>query len=838
MPSLRTSSVLTPAARAGDKEYDVGKTGFRIQDSEVRSQKSEERIRDSGFRIQEREEVLAIISAPPVTPTWLTRALAILLGLLSIPFVSGAAHGATIKGTVYDPSGRAVPNVRVSLLQSLTALDERQTDAKGECQFEGLAKGTYRLVANAPGFSASTADVEVGEDQTRSVDLHLALSAVQQQVVVSASLEGALAPQLGSSVSTVSEQEIDDRGAQSVTDVLRGVPGIALDDSGRRGGVTGVFIRGGDSNYNLVMVDGIQLNEFGGDFDFAPLPADGVDHVEVTRGPESALFGSNAVTGVVNIVTRRGEGPPHFEVQAEGGSLTNGRFLTGGSGLTHDLSWAYDLTRRFLTGGSGLTHGLSWAYDLSRLDSGGTVQNDRYRNQSAILSLGYRRSERRQVDFHFFGNANDAGDPGPYGSDPDGLFTGIDTYSRNKQNLFGYQGSYTEQVSSRFRQVVTGSVATNDYYFRSPYGDSFSNNLRGVLDTRSEVAVSNKDFLVAGFEYNREQFKNTYVDDANSNPFLLPRTSLAYFVEDRWSPSARLFVMAGLRLDDLSTHSLPAGDDGARPFIPASSITKLNPRVSAAYMARKSDSASWLGMTRLHGSFGTGIRAPNGYELAFTDNPHLKPEKSVSFDSGIEQRFFDSKAFLDLTYFYNKFEDQIVTLGGSLTNLSTFISDNLGNSRAQGLEASFRLRPTRSLQVSGEYTLLGTAILTLDGSSLVQAPFHVGQELIRRPKNSGGFNMTWQHRRLTLNTNAYLRGPTLDLEPNDGVYACSFGLQCLFPDKGYVVLNGGFSYNLTRGVEIYGHLNNLLDQKYEEVLGYPALPLNFLAGVKFTFPAD
>jgi outer membrane receptor protein involved in Fe transport len=391
--------------------------------------------------------------------------------------------------------------------------------------------------------------------------------------------------------------------------------------------------------------------------------------------------------------------------------------------------------------------------------------------------------------------------------------------------------------------VTTGTLATNEYYFLSPPaagGDSFANNLRGVLNTRSEVAISNKDFLVAGFEYNREQYKNTYVADANGNPFLLPRTSLAYFVEDRWNPSARLFVTAGLRLDDMSTHSLPSSGDysGARPFIPASSITKLNPRVSAAYMARQSDSGSWLGATRVHGSFGTGIRAPNGFELAFTDNPHLKPEKSVSFDSGIEQRFFDSRALLDLTYFYNKFDDQIVTIGGSLTNLSTFTSDNLGNSRAQGLEASFHLRPTRSLQVSGEYTLLGTAILTLDGSSLVQAPFHVGQELYRRPRNSGGFNITWQHRRLTLNTNAYLRGQTLDVEPNEGVDACAAGLPCLFPDKGYVVLNGGFSYRLTHGLEIYGHLNNLLDRKYEEVLGYPALPLNFLAGVKFTFPAE
>jgi outer membrane receptor protein involved in Fe transport len=758
--------------------------------------------------------------------------LGVVLGLLSILFVSTAIHAATIEGTIFDPSGRAVPNVRVSLLQSLTALDERQTDAEGEYKFEGLAKGAYRLVANAPGFSASTADVEMREDQTRSVDLRLALSAVQQQVVVSASLGGSLAPQLGSSVSTISEQEIDDRGAQNVTDVLRGIPGVALDDTGRRGGVTGAFIRGGDSDYNLVMVDGIQLNEFGGDFDFAPLPADGVDHIEVARGAESALFGSNAVTGVVNIVTTRGEGPAHFDFQAEGGNFT---------------------TRRFVTGGSGLTHGLSWAYDLSRLDSGGTVTNDSYRNQSAILSFGYHRSEQRRLEFHFFGNANDVGDPGPYGSDPDDLYNAplypggpsdyqVGLTARNKQNIFGYEGSYSEEITPRFRQVVTGSVATNDYYFIYPAddgGDSFSNNLRGVLNTRSEVAISNKDFLVAGFEYNREQIKNTYVADANNVPFLLPRTSLAYFVENRWNPSNRLFVTAGLRLDDLRTHSLPPGDDGVRPLIPASSITKLNPRVSVAYMARETDSGSWLGMTRLHTSFGTGIRAPDGFELAFTDNPHLKPERSVSLDGGVEQRFFGSRTLLDLTYFYNKFDDQIVTLGGSLTNLSTFVSDNLGNSRAQGLEASFHLRPTRSLQVSGEYTLLSTAILTLDGSTLVQAPFHVGQELIRRPKNSGGFNITWQRRRLTLNTNAYLRGQTLDTEPNEGVYACLYyGLPCLFPDKGYVVLNGGFSYRLTHGLEIYGHLNNLLDRKYEEVLGYPALPLNFLAGVKFTFPAE
>ena len=794
----------------------VGRIGFRIQESGVRRQKAESRkqnaegrIEDSGFRW-----------APFLLP-----------GLLSILLVGAVVRAATIEGTVLDPSGRAVPNVRVSLLQSLTALDERRTDAQGEYRFGGLGKGSYRLLANAPGFSASSAQVEVGEDQTARMDLLLTLSALAQQVVVSASLEGSLAPQLGSSVSIISDQEIDDRGAQNITDVLRGVPGVALDDTGRRGGVTGVFIRGGDSDYNLVTVDGIQLNEFGGYFDFAPLPADGVDRVEVTRGAESALFGSNAVTGVVNIVTTRGDGPPHFDFQAEGGNFT---------------------TRRFVTGGSGLIHGLSWAYDFSRLDTGGTVTNDGYRNQSAIVSLGYGSGERRQADFHFLGNANVVGDPGPYGSDPDDLYNApiypggpsdyqVGLVARNKQNLFGYEGSYFEQFTSSFRLVVTASGATNDYYFSYPAsdgGDSYSNTLRGVLNTRAEIAVSNKDFLVAGFEWQREQFEDTYVADENNNPFILPRTTLAPFVEDRWSPSSRLFVTAGLRLDDLRTGSLPPGDYGTRPLIPASSITKLNPRASAAFLPRESDSGSWLGVTRLHASFGTGIRAPDGFELATTNNPLLKPEKSISFDSGVEQRFFNSRGVLDLTFFYNRFDDQIVTLGGSLTNLSTFITDNLGNSRAQGLEASFRLRPTHSLQVSGEYTLLDTAILALHGSTLVQAPFSVGQELLNRPKHSGSFNITWQRGRLMLNSNAYSRGQALNLEPNDGVYACELGLTCLFPDKGYAVLNGGFSYRLRRGLEIYGHLNNLLDHKYEEVLGYPALPLNFLAGVKFTFPAE
>jgi outer membrane cobalamin receptor len=738
----------------------------------------------------------------------------LLLGVLFLLLSATAAQAGTLAGAVLDPSGRPVPQAHVTLLRSLVVLDQRQTDSQGTFKFAGLANGKYQLAASAPGLASPQAEVEIRGAKVQTLDLHLQLSAVQQQVVVSASLGDSLASEVGSSVSVVSGQDIKDRAALNVLDVLSGVPGVEVSQAGRYGGATGVYVRGGESNYNLVMVDGIELNEFGGAFDFAPLPADGVDRVEVTRGPESALYGPNAVTSVINIVTTQGEGAPHFAVQAEGGSFT---------------------TRRFVGSGSGVTGGFAWGFDVSRMNSGGLVHNDNFRNQTAFLSLGYHHSPRRRLDFHFIGNANDAGAPGPYGSDPDGLFPGIDTYTRDKQNLFGWEGNYSEQITAKFQQVTSFSVSTNDYYFRSPYGDSYSNNLRGVLNTRSEVAVSNKDFFVAGFEYNREQVKNTYIADSKSVPFVLPRTSWAFFAENRWSPTHRLFLTTGFRVDDLRTHSLAAGDYGARPLLPPSTVVKVNPRVAAAYMLRESHGGVLDG-TRLHASFGAGIRAPDGFNLAFTNNPHLKPETSTSFDAGIEQRFLQGKAVLDLTYFNNDFKNQIVTLGGSLTNLSTFASDNLGNSRARGGEASFQVHPIRSLQMSVEYTRDNTEVLSLNGSSLALAPLQVGQLLFRRPRNSGAYNLTWRHGNLMLNTNAYIRGQDLDTEPNDGTYACSFGLPCLFTNKGYVRVDGGFSYRLPRGVEIYGKLDNILDKKYEEVLGYPSLPFNFLAGVRFSFP--
>jgi outer membrane cobalamin receptor len=737
--------------------------------------------------------------------------------LISSPSAFAQSSGrVAIAGRVLDPDGRVVTRAHVDLLSGLNPVDARDTDAAGQFRFEGLLPGTYSLVANSSGFSTLSTGVDLQPGAERDLDLHLEVSAVEEHVVVSATPGGALSTQIGSSVSVITRQDIEDQGVQNIYESLREIPGVTVSQTGRHGGVASVFIRGGNSNYNLVMIDGIQLNQFGGDFDFSSLGVDGVDRVEVSRGPQSAIYGSNAMAGVVNIVSEHGEGPPQFSLLAEGGSFT---------------------TRRFAGGGSGLTHGFNWGFNLSRLDSGGVVANDNYRNQSAYLTLGYSRTPKRQFNFHFFGNANDAGAPGPYGSDPDHLFFGLDTVSRSKQNLFAYQASYAEQFTSRLRQVFTISVTPDRSYFISPFGDSFEKNLRVDVSTHGELSVSPKDTFIYGFEFNHEQIEDTFIINENADPFTLPRASYAYFAENRWSPVRRFSLTTGVRVDNIRTDALPADPVDGRPSLPKATVTKANPRITAAYLLRDAASSDSIGATRVHGSFGTGIRAPGGFDLAFTNNPALKPERSISFDAGVEQRFFNERAIFDVTWFYNRYKDQIVVLGGSLTNLSTFTSDNLANSRALGLETTLHLRPVRSIDLSAQYTWLDSEILALDGSTLVNTPFEVGQPLLRRPRESASYNITWTHHRLMINTNAFIRGAVFDVEPNDGTFACSFGLPCLFRTKGYVLANAGFTYALPAGVEIYGRLNNFLNQKYEESLGFPALHLNFLAGIKLHVPS-
>jgi outer membrane receptor protein involved in Fe transport len=281
----------------------------------------------------------------------------------------------------------------------------------------------------------------------------------------------------------------------------------------------------------------------------------------------------------------------------------------------------------------------------------------------------------------------------------------------------------------------------------------------------------------------------------------------------------RLFLSAGVRGEFIHTASIPT-DGYSRPFFPAQTISRANPKLAAAYVQ---------GRSRWHSSFGTGIRSPAGFDLAYTNNPALKPERTRSFDAGVEQTLFHNRLALDATYFYNRFYDLIVTLGGSLSQLGLYQTGNLANSRAQGAEFAAKLRPARWVFVTGWYTRLKSEILSLNGSAnLAPAPFQAGQELLRRPADSGAVVATFTRGKMTADATGYFRGSVLDVEPALGA------TNGLYQNPGYANVGININYAMGRGLTAYGNLRNILNQHYEEVFGYPSLRLNFVAGMKWT----
>jgi outer membrane receptor protein involved in Fe transport len=250
-------------------------------------------------------------------------------------------------------------------------------------------------------------------------------------------------------------------------------------------------------------------------------------------------------------------------------------------------------------------------------------------------------------------------------------------------------------------------------------------------------------------------------------------------------------------------------------------VDKLNPKISGAYRVDAT--------TRLHASFGTGIRPPGGSDLAFTNNPALQPERTESYDIGAEKRFFGDRLSLDATWFHNRYKDMIVGLGGSLAKVFQYSTDNLANARAEGVESSARLRPLTWFSTTANYMWLETAALSLNGGSgLIQQYFYPGQPLLRRPKQSGSLVANFHYKRIDANVVGYFRGRSLDVEPNYGAS------QGEYRNRGYQNLGINVNYRVKGNITLYGNLRNALDERYEEVYGFPSPLLNVVAGVKWS----
>jgi len=729
------------------------------------------------------------------TPFTSMAATLVALSLLALS-TPAQLHAAEIQGTVFDSSMAPIPGAQVAAFNDVGVIVSQITDDRGHFDFNvSPVYENYRLRVSAPGFQPVT--VAAGAS-----NIVLQLAPVADSVRVEGSAIDVPAGQQGTSVSTITSAEIRERNEAQPFDLMRDLPGMVFAQGGARGSVADLFVRGGTSSYNLVELNGIPINSFyyGGLFDFSQLPSDFISEIDVARGPQSAVYGSYAISSVVNFVTRSPENGPALDFVAEGGTHGENRI-----GLS----------------GSFLVHGWGLAASGSSLLTNGPVQNSDYRNDNLFLSGEHRWFTQSLFVFGNF-NSNDVGEPGPYGSNPAGLFPGLDLISRSKNNTpvagLHYQDDFTDDI----RLDITGGFNLNNSFYISPFGGSFNKDIRSFGDARGTFRIGRYWTMAAGFAFSREEMRNSFVTDTGLNGFLLGRDNEGIYIDNHFAFLGKLFINAGAREELFETGRIPGDADNfpPRPDFPSRDYSRLSPRISGAYMFDP--------YLRLHASYATGIRPPGGSDIAFTNNPNLRPERTQSYDLGIEQRV-SNEFSLDETWFRNQYRDQIVSLGGSLSALSQFYSDNLARSRAEGLEISARYRPLSWISATANYMWLETDVLSLKGGTgLVQQFFSLGQPLLREPKQSGSAVLNVHFSKVDVNLSGYFRGHDLDVEPNYGAFAG------LFRAAGFVSTGINVNYRLRGNLTLYANLRNALDRHYEEIYGYPAPFLNVVTGVKWS----
>jgi outer membrane cobalamin receptor len=723
--------------------------------------------------------------------------------LLLCFFPVSIASAETISGRIVDPDGRVVRGATIIVVDGGAVVATAITDAAGAFTIQTPHSGPFDVRASAEGFRARPLTIDrAGDIGTVALEV----SAVRESVVVSAAQVDIPLSAASSSVSVLTADDLASLQVRNLAEALRFVPGMAIAAAGGYGAQTSAFPRGGESDYSLVFIDGVEANAFGGGFDFAHVPVVNVERIEIVRGPQSALYGSNAIGSVIRIVSRR-DGPPVVSGVLEGGSFDTFRVAGATSGSAKAWQW----------GASG-----------ERLASDGVVQNDDYERWTMAASLGWSNARGGfRSDLHY--TNDERGFPGPVGSDPGGTFSGIDLISRGSNDRWLGSISGWMPVGSRTRFAAALSRAQIDGDVVSPFGGSDTSSRRTALRVQADVTARRDLFVSFGGEFAGERGGSTFIVAAESREVPVRRTLGGLFGEARWSRADRLFVTGGIRAERISRQALPGNPDGfsPRPEFSDDTITSVNPKIGAAWFVREANGM----FTKIRASAGTGIRPPDAFEIAFTDNPSLRPERSRSVEGGIDQAFAEGRASIEATAFYNRYDDLIVAVG-SFRGSSQYRTDNISNARTRGVEltGNARARIPAALPVDLFFrvavTFLDTEILAVDGEAAAPPPFEPGDQLLRRPARQISTELRVNAGRWTGFVTAGGRSRTRDVDPSFGTFGG------LFDSPGYAVVHTGINWRGPRGFDVFARVTNLFDRRYEEVLGFPALGRSVLAGIR------
>lgn len=605
------------------------------------------------------------------------------------------------------------------------------------------------------------------------------------EVVVSASHLDLPKDQLGSSVTVISEDEIKSRNEISVLELLRGIPGVDVVQSGGAGGNSVIFLRGANSEHTLVLIDGVEANNpisTNRAYNFSGLSTDNIERIEIVKGPQSMIYGSDAMGGVINIITKKGDGPAKVTVSAEAGSYQTFTEQAGVQGGDDDLFYSLEASHHTTDGISSAARSLGNLEDdgFEQYGVSGRAGANLSKDISANLTF---RMNRGVSDLDQFGGIG--------GDDPNRVLDNRQLFTR---------GEVKSLIADNYLNPTFGISFTRHRYTDldsidelHPV-DTLDSRYRGSLlklDVKNPIIINDSMALSIGAETELEKGDSYFFSESSFGPFssVFPendqRTN-GYFVEGAINLTEDFSLTSGVRVDDTEKFG--------------SEVTwKIAPSVK-------------LDTIRVFGSYGTGFKAPSLYQLySEYGSLDLNSETNEGVDAGIEGELFDSGLIASAVYFHNSFDDLISF------DPSTFLFENIAKARTEGAEFSIEGAPSQRTNLRVSYTLLDTE----DKST--------GDELLRRARNKVGIYGTWSvNDKLKIGANVVYVGSRKD---ND---------FSTFPAttttlNGYTLVGANANYSITESVELFARIENAFDDEYQEVLGYGTLGAAAYGGVKVSF---
>jgi vitamin B12 transporter len=708
-----------------------------------------------------------------------------LLGILVVHSANAQTKSsATIRGTLTDPSGAAVIGAAIEAQSLDSPSDSTRTQSGPEGKFSmTLPPARYHLSIKHPSFEKAEQEFTLAANEMRTWDVRLALERLSSTVVVTASAQPETTATTSAHVDVITKQDIEERQTIFLLPMLSSSEGVSIARLGPFGGIGSLFLDGGNSYYTKVFIDGAPVNEPGGAVDFSNLTLDNVDKIEIVHGASSALFGSDAMAGVIQIFTHRGTTTtPVIEVEGDGGSFDTGR-------------------------GSAQISGLAGAFDYSAaaayFDTNGQGPGDYFRDTVLSGNFGWRFSDSDTLRLALRNTTSDAGQPGQtlLASVPFAVDIG------QHSDLHDFSGNlmWDLKPSEHWDNQLSGSESRFQDFEVSPAFDfsSISKFNRADLEDRLSYLFPGGG-VTAGYVF---EVENGPVDH---------RHNQAGYLEARYKVGHRLNLVAGGRAE-------------ANSFFG----TRVVPRVGASYALRFGHDDFW-GATKLRASYGEGIVEPEMFPAGCT--PILSPEQSTTADAGIDQFFASDRVKLSVTYFHNDFHNIVsFASGGASQNCPAFGGSffNTDKARAYGSNASFEVKATRWLNFAGNYAYDDS--LVIKSPNATDPALVPGNRLFLRPLNSANLVANAHFRRMNWNLAGTYVGRTADSDFLSTIINDVCTGPCIKSNPSWVRWDLANSINLGHGVSTIARVENLFNRHYEDAVGYPALRLNYRLGLKYVW---